>query len=86
MSIAFEAHAGFAQQFGGHAEVALGGGDIDVPQIRCQLRQQLLHVGAGAVPGDDSMHGSGVSDVVDTGLITSAGLAPNLCDFAQSAK
>jgi hypothetical protein len=57
LSIALKAKASFIQQFRGHREVALGRGDIYMPQIGRQLRQQLLHVRTGAIPGDHSMNG-----------------------------
>src|SRR6476646_10043334 len=86
LSVAFEAHAGFLHQLGSHAEVVLGGSEIDVPQIRCQLWQETLHIRAGAIPGDESMNRGGVSNVMDTRWVACAELPLNLRDLSKSAK
>ena len=78
--------ASFMQQFWRHAEVALCGTEIDVPQIGCQLRQQLLYIGAGTVPCDDPMDGGRVTDIVKTRLVTCGRLAANLCHLTKPTK
>ena len=59
--VALESPRGFLQQFRGHAEVHLGGGDADVAQVGGQQRQQALHVRPFAVPGGQPVNGEGVA-------------------------
>jgi hypothetical protein len=86
LGVALEAKAGFLKQFTGHAEVALGGADIDVSKIRCQLRQQFLDVRASAIPSDDSMDGRSVTNIVDAWLVSGGHLSPNPGGSADSAE
>jgi hypothetical protein len=60
-------------------EIALGGFDIDVPEIGSKSRQQALDVPAGAIPRDNSMDRSCVSEVVDAWRKTFAGGATDAC-------
>src|SRR5437867_10477186 len=74
LSIPFKAFTGFMQQLWGHAEVVLSRREIFMPQIRRQLGQKSLHVGAGLVPRDEPVHDSRVSDIVETRRITGTAL------------
>lgn len=58
--IVLEAQTRFAQQFGCEGEVALGTGDVNVPEIGCQLRQQALDIRPAAVPGNEPVDCGGV--------------------------
>src|SRR5450631_1205261 len=86
LGIALKAKAGFLKQFTGHAEVALGGPDIEVSKIRGQLRQQGLDICASAIPCDDSMDSRGVTNIVDARLIAGGLLSSYPGGFADSAK
>jgi len=57
-----------------------------MPKISRQLRQQLLDVCAGAIPGDHPMNGCGVSNIVDARLVSRGGLSPNLSGLSNPAK
>jgi len=48
----------------------LGGGNMHVTKIGCQLRQQALYVGAFAIPGDQPGNGIAVA------IIPGAELSP----------
>ena len=61
MSIFRKALAGLLQEIGCHVEIALGGFDIDVAEIRRESRQQTLDIPAGTIPRDDSMDRSCVT-------------------------
>ena len=62
--IAFEAHTGLAKQFGGHAQITLGAGDVHMAKIGRQLRQQTLHIRAIAVPANQAGQCEAVTKVV----------------------
>ena len=51
--ITFEAETCLAKQFWRQRKVALRAGDVNVAEIGRQLRQEALHIGAVAVPGDE---------------------------------
>jgi hypothetical protein len=57
-----------------------------MPKICRQLRQQLLDVRAGAIPGDHSMNGCGVSNIVDARLVSRGSLSSNLSGLSNPAK
>jgi len=59
--IALETLAGLAQELGCHAEVMLRLGQAEVTEVGRELRQQALHVGARAIPGDEAMDGEAVA-------------------------
>src|SRR5207253_11161208 len=52
-----------------HCEVDLSGSDIDMSQIRGQLRQQFLHVSALLVPGNEPMNAKAVPQVMKPRLV-----------------
>ena len=57
--VAFEAPAGFPQQFRRHGQIALGRSDMQMAEIGCQLWQEVLHIGALLVPRNHAMHREG---------------------------
>jgi hypothetical protein len=57
-----------------------------MPKIGRQLRQQLLDVCAGAIPGDHPMNGCGVSNIVDARLLSRGSLSPNFSGLSNPAK
>jgi hypothetical protein len=67
------------QEIGCHVEIALGGFDIDVAEIRRESRQHTLDISAGTIPRDDSMDRGRVPNVVDARRATFAGGAPDSC-------
>ena len=73
MSIFGEALAGLLQKIGCHVEIALGGFDVDVAEIRREPWQQTLDIAARTIPRDDSMDRGRVSNVVDARRPTFAG-------------
>jgi hypothetical protein len=60
LGVAFEAGVRLGQQRGRHAQVHLGGGQMGMPQVDRQLRQQFLDVGTLPIPGRQSVNGKGV--------------------------
>ena len=70
LCILFKAKTGGVQECRSHSEVALRGGDMDMPQIGSEVGQQTLHIGAFLIPGHKPMHGPGVA------LMPRAALAP----------
>jgi hypothetical protein len=52
----FEADARLAKQFRRRREVTLRAGEMNVAKIGRQLRQEALHIGAVAVPGNESVN------------------------------
>src|ERR1043165_8785336 len=70
--VLFKAPAGLVQQFRWHGQVALGGGDMNMAEISCELGEQALHVCSLAIPGNHAMYGGGVAQVMQPRLITAA--------------
>ena len=79
MSIFGKALAGLLQEIGCHVEIALGGFDIDVAEIRRESGQQALDIPAGTIPRDDSMDRGCVPNVMDARRATFAGGATYTC-------
>ncbi len=79
MSIFGKTLAGLLQEIGCHVEIALGGFDIDVAEIRRESGQQTLDIPAGTIPRDDSMDCGCVPNVVDARRATFAGGATDTC-------
>ena len=79
MSIFCKALAGLLQEIGCHVEIALGGFDIDVAEIRRESRQQTLDIPPGTIPRDDSMDRSCVPKVMDARRPTFASGATDTC-------
>jgi hypothetical protein len=50
-----EAAAGFSKQLLGHRQIALRSRQVLVTQVARQLGQQVVQVGACAIPGDNAM-------------------------------
>ena len=69
-SVAFKALAGLVQQFRCHGEVTLGSGDMNMAEVSCQLWQQALYVCPLAIPGDQTMNGEGMPQIVKPWLKT----------------
>jgi len=53
------------QKIGCHVEVALGGFDVNVAEVRREPWQQSLDVAASTIPRDNPMDRSRVSDIVN---------------------
>ncbi len=56
-----EALVDLRQQLGGGVQVALGGGDIHMPQVGGQRRQPGVDIAALAVPGQQAGNGEGMT-------------------------
>jgi hypothetical protein len=59
-NIVIKAGGRLVQQFGCHAEVDLSASEARVPQVRRQVREQLLNVGPLPVPRGQPVDGKGV--------------------------
>jgi hypothetical protein len=57
-----------------------------VSQVSGQARQQVLKVGAASIPRDESVNGSAVSQIVQTGLSSRSALTGHLRDRAQQTE
>lgn len=75
LCILFKAKTSGVQECWGHSEVTLRGGDMDMPQRGGEVGQQALHIGSCLIPGHKPMHGPGVAQVMQAGLITCAVVA-----------
>jgi hypothetical protein len=71
-SVSLKALAGFVQQLRRQREVTLCGSDMNMAEVSCQLWQQALHVCPLAIPGDQTMNGEGVTQVVKSRLVTTS--------------
>ena len=78
--------AGRLQEVGGHLQISLGRSNIDVAKVGRELREQSLHVLAGAMPRDHPMHGGRVANVVQPGGSRFAGRATDSCGSANMLK
>ena len=65
--ITLKAQRGLGEKFRGHGEVYLGPGHIDMAKIGRQQGQSRFHIDTLAVPGDDTVDGHGVSEVMEAG-------------------
>jgi hypothetical protein len=57
------------QQFRRHSEITLSGGKVRVAQVGSQLGQQALHISPLAIPGNQTMNGESVPEIVKARLI-----------------
>jgi hypothetical protein len=71
-NVTFEPLAGFTEKFWCHGQIALGSGDVHVPEISRQLGQQALHISSFAIQTNQPMNSEGVSQVMKSGLKTSS--------------
>src|SRR5215467_7032449 len=55
-------------------------------QVRCQFRQELVDVGAPAIPCGDAVNRGRVPKIVQARLVTGAALAPDACGCAQTTE
>src|SRR5579884_518024 len=62
--------SGLAQQLGRHAEIDLRVPETHVPQINRKMWKQLLHVGPLPIPGREAVNSEGVTEVMQSRLIT----------------
>ena len=53
--------AGFRQEFRRQRQVMLGGHNINMAEVCCELRQQALYVCSAAIPGDEAVNCNGVT-------------------------
>ena len=81
--VALETRARLPQQLWRHGQVVLGGGNMHVTKIGCQLRQPALYVSAFAIPGDQPGSGIAVAKVMESWLIPRAILTTYVCAFTQ---
>ena len=66
--VSLKALAGFVKQLRCHRQIALGGRDVDMAEISCQLWQQTLHICSLAIPGDQAMYGGGMTENAACGI------------------
>ena len=56
-----EPSAGFVEEVRGQAQVPLRARDVDVAKVGGELGQELLDIGALAIPGDQPVNGEAVT-------------------------
>lgn len=66
--VALKASRSQVQQLRGHGQIGLGPREIDVTQIGSQKGKTGLHLGALAVPGDETMDSKGVPQIMQAWL------------------
>jgi hypothetical protein len=76
----------FVQELRRDADIVLGGTNVNVAQIRGQLREQSLHVGAGSIPRDEPMLDGCVSNIVDARLAMRPSFALDSGELANATK
>ena len=84
LSVVLESLTRFVQELRRDADIVLGGTNVNVAQIRGQLREQSLHVGAGSIPRDEPMLDGCVSNIVDARLAMRPSFA--LVHWSRSAQ
>ena len=60
-----EALVDLREQFGGGVQVALGGGDIHMPQVGGQRRQPGVDIASLTIPGQQAGNGEGVTKILE---------------------
>ena len=81
-----KALAGLVQQFRRQSEVTLSGSDIDMAEVSRQLWQQALHIRYLAIPGDHTVDGGGVPQVMQSWLIAAAVMTQHAGPNSESAE
>ena len=84
--ITLKAPRGLGEQFRGHGEVYLGPGHMDMTKIGRQQGQSRFHIDTLAVPGDDTVDGHGVPEVMEAGLPPIRRRSPNAGMLPQTPK
>lgn len=62
--VTIETLRGFREQVGSHGQVGLSPRNVDVTQIGRQQRKAGLDIGSLAIPGDESVDGEGMAQIV----------------------
>ena len=57
---------------------------VFVTEVGRELGQKIVHIGAGAIPGDDAVNGCGVPQIVHTGLISRIAFPREASNLAQA--
>jgi hypothetical protein len=73
LRVAGKAAARLMEEFRCHLQIALSGLDIDVAEVRRQLRQELLDVPPSTIPRHNPVHGGSVAQIVQTRRATLTG-------------
>jgi hypothetical protein len=68
--VTFKAEAGLFEQFGRHREITLCRAYLAMSEVRREVRQEPLHVFAFAVPGNEANDCEGVTEIVQSGLVS----------------
>src|SRR2546425_5206039 len=84
--ITLKAPRGLGEQFRGHGEVYLGPGHMAMTKIGRQQGQSRFHIDTLAVPGDDTVDGHGVPEVMEAGLPPIRRRSPNAGMLPQTPK
>jgi hypothetical protein len=72
-NVAFEAQRCFYQQFRSHCQIDLSTGEINMPEVCGEPRQQTLNVQSISIPSNHAVHRERVPQIVNPWL------PPTLC-------
>src|SRR6516164_9875508 len=86
LRIVLKALASLVQELRRQSEVTLGGSDIDMAEVSRQLWQQALHIRSLAIPGDHTVDGGGLPQVMQSWLIAAAVMTQHASPNSQLAE
>src|SRR5260370_42654681 len=75
--VEFEAVVRLLEEFPSHRQVVSSGVEVNMTQVSRQMRQEPLYILPLAVPGDQSPHGEGMTEIVEPRLKAPTGETHN---------